>query len=175
MSAATATAKEEGSNEHHQEHDKQNLGDTRGGARDTTEAQYGSDNGNDQECDCPAQHGDSPYASIKGAAFPGASKATGVLPRTPNAPGDAFHPQAGPVTWSVVDVRLRCFDTEFHVHSVILKLYSAFFAKFLDSPDKAHPQTVPVGRFKYEWVSKVDDDGSWGFEAVKPGEVRTHT
>jgi hypothetical protein len=62
--ASTATAKEEGSNEHHQEHDKENLGDTRGGARDTTEAQYGSDNGNDQECDCPAQHGDSPYASI---------------------------------------------------------------------------------------------------------------
>jgi hypothetical protein len=63
-SASTATAKEEGSNEHHQEHDKENLGDTRGGARDTTEAQYGSDNGNDQECDCPTQHGDSPYGSI---------------------------------------------------------------------------------------------------------------
>jgi hypothetical protein len=30
--ASTATAKEEGSNEHHQEHDKENLGDTRGGA-----------------------------------------------------------------------------------------------------------------------------------------------
>ena len=88
-------------------------------------------------------------------------------------------PKSAPIIFTargpVVDVRLRCFDTEFHVHSVILKLYSAFFAKFLDSPDKAHPQTVPVGRFKYEWVSKVDDDGSWGFEAVKPGEVRTHT
>jgi hypothetical protein len=72
VSASTATAEEEGNNKHHQEHDKENLGDTRGGARDTTEAQYGSDNGNDQECDCPAQHDDSPYASIRGAAIPDA-------------------------------------------------------------------------------------------------------
>ncbi|CAI8714122.1 hypothetical protein EMIT0215P_110074 [Pseudomonas serboccidentalis] len=61
---SAATAKEEGRDEHHQEHDKENLGDTRGGARDTTEAQYGGDDGNDQECNCPAQHGDSPYFSI---------------------------------------------------------------------------------------------------------------
>jgi hypothetical protein len=74
-SATTATAKEERCNEHHQEHDKENLGDTRGGARDTTEAQDGGDNGNDQERDCPAQHDDSPYASIKRCCYPGASSA----------------------------------------------------------------------------------------------------
>jgi len=75
MSASTATAEEEGSDEHHQEHDKQNLGDTRGGARDTTEAQYSGDDGNNQEGDCPAQHGDSPYALLKGAAFTDTSDA----------------------------------------------------------------------------------------------------
>lgn len=35
------------------------------------------------------------------------------------------------------DTRLTVFDQEFHVHSIILKLKSAFFRKFLDSPDKA--------------------------------------
>jgi len=34
------------------------------------------------------------------------------------------------------DVRLMVFDREFQVHSVLLKLHSAFFRKFLDSPDK---------------------------------------
>jgi len=63
-SASATTAKEEGSDEHHQEHNKENLGDARGGACDTTEAQYGGDDGNDQEGNCPAQHGDSPYAFL---------------------------------------------------------------------------------------------------------------
>jgi hypothetical protein len=35
------------------------------------------------------------------------------------------------------DVRLRVVETEIYVHSTILKLHSAFFFKFLDSPDKA--------------------------------------
>jgi hypothetical protein len=34
------------------------------------------------------------------------------------------------------DVSLKVFDVEFHVHSILLKLHSAFFRKFLDSPDK---------------------------------------
>jgi hypothetical protein len=58
------------------------------------------------------------------------------------------------------DVRLRVLDTDLHVHSVILKLYSIFFRKFLDSPDKegSFPGSA---EFKYEWVTKIDEDGSW--------------
>ncbi|TVY18351.1 hypothetical protein LARI1_G004430 [Lachnellula arida] len=67
------------------------------------------------------------------------------------------------------DVRLVVFDQEFHVHSVVLKLYSAFFRKFLDSPDKAtaaagarHSSTallesITPSKFKYEWVTKFDE------------------
>jgi len=59
------------------------------------------------------------------------------------------------------DVRLRVFDAEFHVHSMILKLHSASFFKYQDSPHKA--RSAPnSGRFKYEWVTEVDDDGTWG-------------
>ncbi|TVY85651.1 hypothetical protein LAWI1_G008232, partial [Lachnellula willkommii] len=69
--------------------------------------------------------------------------------------------------------RLVVFDQEFHVHSVVLKLYSAFFRKFLDSPDKAtaaaaaaaganhpsiaSPQSIVSSKFKYEWVTKLDE------------------
>src|SRR6187402_2341564 len=42
------------------------------------------------------------------------------------------------------DVRLMVFDEEFHVHSVLLKLHSAFFRKFLDSPDKYPPTGATV-------------------------------
>jgi hypothetical protein len=73
-----------------------------------------------------------------------------------------------------VDVRLRAFETEFQVHSVILKIHSAFFFKFLDSADKTTTlaNATPVGGFKYEWVTKVDEDGSWALVAkVKANEV----
>jgi hypothetical protein len=63
------------------------------------------------------------------------------------------------------DVRLRVFRTEYHVHSWILKMHSAFFFKFLDSPDKDHSRPTPAGGFKYEWITKVDDDGTWGLVA----------
>lgn len=48
------------------------------------------------------------------------------------------------------DVRLAVFDQEFHVHSVLLKLNSAFFRKFLDSPDKASHSSQVLGTFKYD-------------------------
>jgi hypothetical protein len=44
------------------------------------------------------------------------------------------------------DTRLRVFSTDFHVHSSALKLHSAFFRTFLDSPDKA---TVTSSSFQY--------------------------
>jgi hypothetical protein len=72
------------------------------------------------------------------------------------------------------DVRLTVFDLEFDVHSVVLKMNSTFFLKFLYSPDKAvaypvdgnsastRPETSRLGlgtteTFKYEWVTKVDE------------------
>ena len=77
------------------------------------------------------------------------------------------------------DVRLVVFDTEFHVHSIILKLYSAFFRKFLDSPDKAaaaeaaavnpsiiSPELIMPKKFKYEWVTKLDEDAESGDDNV---------
>jgi hypothetical protein len=55
------------------------------------------------------------------------------------------------------DTRLKVFKQEFHVHSLILKLHSNFFRKFLDSPDKPNGPASP--HFQYEYVSVVDDDG----------------
>ena len=77
----------------------------------------------------------------------------------------------GPIIFKVrdlnADVRLRAFDTEFHVHSVILKIHSAFFFKFLNSADKTAvlANSTPVGGFKYEWVTKIDEGGSWSLVA----------
>ncbi|CAG8979883.1 hypothetical protein HYALB_00002657 [Hymenoscyphus albidus] len=70
------------------------------------------------------------------------------------------------------DVRLVVFDQEYHVHSTISKLYSNYFRKFLDSPNK--PGSSPSSFFKYEYVTVVDDDGIWALEsagkvqAIKP-------
>jgi len=70
------------------------------------------------------------------------------------------------------DVRLCAFETEFHVHSMVLKMHSAFFFKFLDSPDKTPPETVAPGAFKYEWATKIDEDGSWSLVDARSIEVR---
>lgn len=68
------------------------------------------------------------------------------------------------------DTRLMVFNTEFHVHSTILKIHSAFFRKSLDyldrtpvtAPPDANSSTilpVPVtpGKFKYKFVTKLDE------------------
>jgi hypothetical protein len=55
------------------------------------------------------------------------------------------------------DVRLTVFKQEFHVHSAVLKLYSAFFRTFLDSPDKSPAPASAL--FRYDYVSVIDDDG----------------
>ncbi|TVY78166.1 hypothetical protein LSUE1_G004190 [Lachnellula suecica] len=49
-------------------------------------------------------------------------------------------------------------DLEFHVHSVVLKLHSAFFRNFLDSPDKEKGGAPLLRKFKYEWVTMLDED-----------------
>jgi len=71
------------------------------------------------------------------------------------------------------DVRLNVLGIkEFHVHSFFLKHHSAFFRKFLDSPDKqltgedqagavtaVEKRAGKVTAFRYEWVSQIDEDG----------------
>jgi hypothetical protein len=64
------------------------------------------------------------------------------------------------------DTCLAVFDQEFYLHSTILKLYSAFFRKFMDSPDKVKLTTTAT-EFKYNWVSKVEKDDDW--HLVVPG------
>lgn len=67
----------------------------------------------------------------------------------------------------VHDTRLKICDQEFHVHSVILKLYSNYFRKFLDSPEKATQAVSQSGSaFKYEYVAVVDEDGIWALEPL---------
>jgi hypothetical protein len=82
----------------------------------------------------------------------------------------------GPVVFAArgleSDVRLRVFNTEFYVHSTMLKLHSAFFFKFLGSPDKTPPVTVEPGAVKYEWATKIDEDGSWSLVDARSIEVR---
>ncbi len=70
------------------------------------------------------------------------------------------------------DVRLTIYGQEFHVHSVILKLHSNFFRKFLDSPEKeAAPPSSP---FKYDYASVTDADGFSGLEPVAAAKVRRY-
>lgn len=56
-----------------------------------------------------------------------------------------------------IDTRLKVFDTVFHVSSTILKMHSQYFFKFLDSADKVIG--TGHGDFKYDWVTKIVDDG----------------
>lgn len=61
------------------------------------------------------------------------------------------------------DVWLNVFGKGFHVHSIVLRLYSAFFRKFLDAPNLPSPGMRP---YPYEYVTVVDEDGIWGLEKV---------
>ncbi len=54
------------------------------------------------------------------------------------------------------DVSLKVFDVSFYVHSVVLKLHSAFFRKFLDATNKtASPSTN--GTLKLEASDSASD------------------
>jgi hypothetical protein len=72
------------------------------------------------------------------------------------------------------DVRLVVLDQEFHVHSVLLKLHWAFFRKFLDSPDKISTISGSASGIHYEWLTKVDDDGTWHLIAKGALKVSIH-
>lgn len=82
------------------------------------------------------------------------------VPREPIVFKLAGHPKP--------DMRIQAFDAEFHCHSIILKLYSAFFRKFLDSPDK---KNEAFSGFRYNWVTKVDSDETWSVVAAESLDV----
>lgn len=48
---------------------------------------------------------------------------------------------------------------------------SAFFFKFLDSPNKQLSNATNVGSFKYEWDTVVDKEGSWALQAASSIQV----
>jgi len=61
------------------------------------------------------------------------------------------------------DVQLNVFGKEINAHSIILKLYSAYFRKFMDAP---HPPEQGMGLYTYNYFTVVDEDGFWGLEKV---------
>ncbi|CZT06610.1 uncharacterized protein RAG0_12292 [Rhynchosporium agropyri] len=81
------------------------------------------------------------------------SSSGGAVPKAFNAPG------------MKTDVRIRVFDREFHCHSVVLRLYSAFFRTFLDSSDNQSANRE--SQFRYDYISVMDPDGGWGLEAAR--------
>ncbi|TVY78171.1 hypothetical protein LSUE1_G004186 [Lachnellula suecica] len=70
-----------------------------------------------------------------------------------------------PIVYALPDMSIQVFSQTFHVNSSILKVHSAYFRTFLDSPDKVS-QSDPDSEFKYEWVTHVDSDGkNWSITA----------
>lgn len=64
-----------------------------------------------------------------------------------------------------LDVRINVFDREFHVHSVVLRLYSNFFRKLLDYTDQ-NPAPGMDG-FLYDYVSVMSPDRGWRLDLAK--------
>ncbi|KAI9047753.1 hypothetical protein LZ554_008463 [Drepanopeziza brunnea f. sp. 'monogermtubi'] len=74
----------------------------------------------------------------------------------------------------VADTSLRVFDTDFHVHSTLLKLYSHFFYTYLDSADKDNSGSAGK-KFKYEWITKILDGGNdWQLVCAGPKAGENH-
>ncbi|CAG8956668.1 hypothetical protein HYFRA_00012212 [Hymenoscyphus fraxineus] len=62
------------------------------------------------------------------------------------------------------DTRIVVFNQEFHVSSESLRILSVYFKKFLD-PINAPDRKPASFKFKYEWFTRVDDDGMWGLSS----------
>ncbi|KAI9716927.1 MAG: hypothetical protein M1812_005076 [Candelaria pacifica] len=58
-----------------------------------------------------------------------------------------------------LDTCLTVFGQEFHAESVVLRQHSGFFRTFLSL--ESEPSSA---EFKYEYVSKIDKDGTWGLQ-----------
>jgi hypothetical protein len=66
------------------------------------------------------------------------------------------------------DVCLNVLGQDYHAHSILLKLLSAFFWTFLDSADKETSvmqasEAKLTSKFRDERVTKVDEDGSFAY------------
>lgn len=59
------------------------------------------------------------------------------------------------------DIRLNVLGVEYHLHSVILKVY---FRRFLDSADKTKKPSS--SRFRYEYTSVIDAEEVSNADAV---------
>jgi hypothetical protein len=58
------------------------------------------------------------------------------------------------------DTHLQVFGQTFVVHSMILKLNSEYFRKFLDSPEKNEHDFPQDGGIRYKWVTQFDQQGT---------------
>jgi hypothetical protein len=67
------------------------------------------------------------------------------------------------------DTRLVVFKHEFHVHSIVLRLYSGFFREFLDKNTEKQTSGGDIKSlsFRYEYVAKDDGDGFWGLQPLR--------
>jgi hypothetical protein len=68
-STSAATPEDKRGYKQHQKNYEENLRDSGSRTGDTTKAQYSSDDSNNQECNSPTQHGDSPYISFIRVSF----------------------------------------------------------------------------------------------------------
>jgi len=64
------------------------------------------------------------------------------------------------------EICLNVLGQEYYADSILLKVRSGFFRTFLDSADKETSvvlatEAKSTRKFRYEWVTKVDEDGSW--------------
>ncbi|KAL2070504.1 hypothetical protein VTL71DRAFT_13530 [Oculimacula yallundae] len=71
------------------------------------------------------------------------------------------------------DVRIRILSDVYHVHSIILKLHSNYFRRFLDSPEKTG--TRASAEFEYEYVAVFDEDGTFALEPATAENTTQHS
>jgi hypothetical protein len=59
-----------------------------------------------------------------------------------------------------VDTSIKVFDQEFQVSSMALKMHTMYFQKFLEPSNGAGNKCL-TRRFKYNWYTKIEEDGQW--------------
>ncbi|KAI9846816.1 MAG: hypothetical protein M1838_001139 [Thelocarpon superellum] len=73
------------------------------------------------------------------------------------------------MTGLVPDVRLAVFDTEFFVHSQVLRLHSGYFRTFLTPayhPPRSDTSPPAHATIRYECGTKIDADAAWGLQRL---------
>ncbi|CAG8971595.1 hypothetical protein HYALB_00007988 [Hymenoscyphus albidus] len=70
------------------------------------------------------------------------------------------------------DTLLSVLGQDYHVHSMLLKLHSNYFRRFLDSPDKSGERASHD--FRYHYITVFDDDEcGWSLESVEKATPAT--